>query len=50
MTENSSIHAPAEELSIVDKYFSLKKEPRINRMQFFVRNIMGILAWLLLML
>lgn len=50
MTENSLIHTSGEKLSIVDKYFSLKKEPRINRMQFFVRNIIGILAWFLLML
>ena len=50
MTENSSIHAPAEELSIAGKYFSLKKEQRINRMQFFVRNIIGILVWFLFML
>lgn len=49
MTENPLIPASVEKLSIVDKYFSLKKEGRINRMQFFVRNIIGILVWLLLM-
>ena len=47
MTENSLIHASTEKLSIADKYFSLKKEQRINRMQFFVRNILILVTFLI---
>lgn len=50
VSQNAPLNAPAEELSIADKYFSLKKEQRINRMQFFVRNIIGILVWFMFML
>ena len=48
VSQNAPLNAP--ELSIADKYFSLKKEQRINRMQFFVRNIIGILVWFMFML
>lgn len=44
--EHKSLYSLVEKLSIVDKYFSLKKEWRINRAQFFVRNITGTLIGL----
>ena len=50
VSQNAPLNAPAEELSIADKYFSLKKEQRINRMQFFVRNLVILTLWLLTIL
>ena len=45
MTENPSIPASTEKLSIVDKYFLLKKEGRINRVQFLLRTLLIISIW-----
>lgn len=48
VSQNASLNAQAEKLSIVDKYFSLKKEERINRKQFLVRSIALSIAILLI--
>lgn len=43
VSQNTPLNTSGGKLSIMDKYFSFKKEQRINRTQFFVRNITGIL-------
>ena len=40
VSQNTSLNDSGEKLSLVDKYFSLKKEQRINRKQFLVRIIL----------
>lgn len=47
VSQNAPLNAWTEELGIVDKYFSLKKEWRINRMQFFVRNIIAFISFII---
>lgn len=42
-------NTPEPKLTLKDKYFSLKKENRINRMQFFVRNIIAFATWMVFM-
>lgn len=48
VSQNTPLNTSGGKLSIMDKYFSFKKEWRINRMQFFVRNLVMLSIWLLL--